>query len=173
MLDGLFVYIDDGKDLSNLPIDRILFGTDSATTLDSDDIIVACVHEPMLSQHKKALFFPHIDGRPSEVGDLVLCVGYPTAQQQVLPTDDGLRLRIDCLSGRVVECGDCDSGITAKVRYENPVSVIDGMSGGGVFSVRLRDSFEVSFTGLIQRGGLGSLRFLHARRILEVINTRK
>ena len=169
-MELVYVLMDDGHDSSNLPINAIL----SPTNGDGDeaDFVVAVIEKAMLTDFMRAHFFPVTRASTGKVSDHALCSGFSSDLQQVLMQKDGLRTAAVCKRGVVVERMARSTALVEYTAHQR----MDGMSGGAVFLLQLKDHQPDLFVdGIIQRarrsfGGRSLLQYLTIERILDRID---
>lgn len=172
-MQDLYVLMDDGRDGWNLPINGLIFSTDTPDDSDADDFVIAVVEGAMMRPFMPGYFFPVIRGPFGSIGDAAFAAGYPMHAQSLLMQADGNRTVKAGITGTITAR---TSGLSGMMEYANNEGNLNGMSGGPVFVTRLsgransNEMYASFIDGIIQRGGNGFIRYLCLERVLDKID---
>ena len=168
-IESLVIYIADDKETSNLPIEDLLF-TEQESDDDLNDLVVAVIHDRVWVKRHYSFFFPIgiADNLPAAT-DLI-AAGF-TYRPGYNPISHALGVSdITAIAGKLNGYLRRQRDMVGHMHYEGDRGSLDGISGGGVYALTAtRESFVLTFAGIVIRGGNGHIYFLNNARIVRIL----
>jgi hypothetical protein len=164
-----FVGFQNSDFLSNVPTNSCLFVTDNEEEDLHDILLFRAAKESPSYEKEKFNFFPVANSINSK-RHASWMVGYPTDQNTITYEPQQLSVVCQILSCNFDTSFNSNASHLKRYSYDRKYSVVDGFSGGAIFSlVGDTQEFEIVLDGIILRAGNGSVHSIDASFLVLAI----